>query len=231
MITLYQFEISPFCDKVRRVLHVKGQPYTIREVKLSEAGRLRQISPTGKYPVIDHDGRLITDSTDIARHLERAFPAPRLVPADPAAAALVHVLEDWADESLYFFEMTMRLMWPENAKRWVPVLLKEEGALFRMIGPRMVPKVVAKQSKAQGTGRKTQTQIIADIERHADALVLMLGGRSYLVGDALTLADISVFVQLFCIDGTPEGKAVIDARAPLRAWMTRIDRETCKRMA
>ena len=41
MFTLYQFEISPFCDKVRRILNVKGQRYTIREVKISEAGRLR----------------------------------------------------------------------------------------------------------------------------------------------------------------------------------------------
>ena len=34
MITLYQFEISPFCDKVRRVLHWKKVPYEIVEVPL-----------------------------------------------------------------------------------------------------------------------------------------------------------------------------------------------------
>lgn len=229
MFTLYQFEISPFCDKVRRILNVKGQDYAIREVKISEAGRLREISPSGKYPVLDHDGTRIADSTDIAHYLETRFPAPRLVPADPAQAALAHVLEDWADESLYFQEMTMRLVWPQNARHWAPILLKDEGALFRMIGPRMVPKVAARQSRAQGTGRKSQGQVIADLTRHADALVQLLGDRSYLVGNALSLADISVFAQLFCIDGTPEGKAVIDARPTLRGWMTRIDQETCKR--
>lgn len=229
MFTLYQFDISPFCDKVRRILNVKGQAYTIREVKISESGRLRDISPAGKYPVLDHDGKRIADSTDIAHYLERLFPTPPLVPSDPQAAALVHLLEDWADESLYFQEMTMRLAWPENAKHWAPILLKDESALFRMIGPRLVPKVVAKQSKAQGTGRKTKAQIIADLERHADAIARLLGSRSHLVGNALTLADISVFAQLYCIDGTPEGKAVINGRAPLRAWMTRIDQETCKR--
>ncbi|HRK71453.1 MAG TPA: glutathione S-transferase family protein [Micropepsaceae bacterium] len=229
MFTLYQFDISPFCDKVRRILNVKGQDYAIREVKISQAGRLRDISPSGKYPVLDHDGQRISDSTDIAHYLERLFPQPPLVPADPHEAALVHVLEDWADESLYFQEMTMRLVWPQNAKHWAPILLKDEGALFRMIGPRMVPKIAARQSKAQGTGRKSQAQIITDLERHADAVAGLLGARNYLVGKMLSLADISVFAQLFCIDGTPEGKAVIDARPGLRAWMTRVDQETCKR--
>ena len=32
MITLYQFEISPFCDKIRRILNVKHVPYAIEEV-------------------------------------------------------------------------------------------------------------------------------------------------------------------------------------------------------
>ena len=37
MLTLYQFEISPFCDKARRILHWKKQPYEVHEVSLWQA--------------------------------------------------------------------------------------------------------------------------------------------------------------------------------------------------
>ena len=47
MLVLHQFPISPFCDKIRRVLHVKRVPYRVRDVatgnivvvKLLNAGR------------------------------------------------------------------------------------------------------------------------------------------------------------------------------------------------
>ena len=53
MLTLYQFEISPFCDKIRRVLNVKRVPYTTREVGLLEAQMgFRKVNPVGKVPAI-----------------------------------------------------------------------------------------------------------------------------------------------------------------------------------
>ena len=42
MITLYQFEASPFCDKVRRICHVKNLPYQVQEVSLLGAQALQQ---------------------------------------------------------------------------------------------------------------------------------------------------------------------------------------------
>ena len=109
MIVLHQFEISPFCDKVRRILHVKRIPYEVREVPPSRAlTDVRRVNRIGKLPAIEDDGRVIADSTDIAHHLEERFPDPPLLPKHPLERALVHVLEDWADESLYYYEMTLR---------------------------------------------------------------------------------------------------------------------------
>jgi glutathione S-transferase len=39
MITLHQYEISPFCDKARRVLHAKGVDYRIEEVSVLDTLR------------------------------------------------------------------------------------------------------------------------------------------------------------------------------------------------
>ena len=115
MITLYQFATSPLCEKVRRILHYKGLDFEIHDVPRNEGAKYERVSPTGKFPAIDDDGTPVWDSTDIAHHIEAKHPTPALIPSDPREAAMVHVIEDWADESLYFYEITMRVAWEHNA--------------------------------------------------------------------------------------------------------------------
>jgi glutathione S-transferase len=228
VVLLYQFEISPFCDKVRRILHYKEVPYRVVEIPPSEAasGRWKEISPTGKFPVLEDGSTRILDSTDIARHLEARHPSPALLPADPRDRALVHVLEDWADESLYFFEMTMRLSWPQNAARWVPELLRAEKPLVRRLMQPVVPRIVSRTTRSQGLGRKDPETVVAELGAHLDAIAALLGDGPWLVGDALSLADIAVYAQLFCIAGAVEGAEAIAARPVVGAWMERVDDAT-----
>lgn len=227
MLTLYQFEISPFCDKIRRVLHFKRVAYRVEEVPPSAAlRRVGRMNPARKLPCIDHDGTVVADSTDIARYLEEHFPDPPLLPGDPAARALCHVLEDWADESLYFYEMRLRFTLPHNARRWIPELVKYEGALLRRVLPLALPRVMRSTTTAQGVGRRPLEVVLRDIERHADAIAGLLGSRDWLVGDAITLADVSVFAQMFCLRGTDEGARIVGTRPTVAAWMARVDRAT-----
>src|SRR5438067_3434843 len=116
MITLYQFATSPFSEKVRRALNYKQLGFEVHEVDraAAAAGKYGHVSASGKFPALEHDGQAILDSTDILEHLDRAFPERPVLPADARDRALAHVIEDWADESLYFYEMTMRLAWPHN---------------------------------------------------------------------------------------------------------------------
>jgi glutathione S-transferase len=227
MITLYQFEISPFCDKIRRVLHWKRQPYQIREVSIQESLReIKKTSRIGKLPCLEHHGQIVADSTDIAYYLEETYPEPPLLPEDPGQRALCHVLEDWADESLYFYEMRLRFTFPHNARRWVPALTAHDNFVVRAVGPCVIPRVMSSVVKQQGVGRKPEDMVLRDVQRHLDAVVSLLGERDWLVGDALSLADLGVFAQLHCIRGTEEGAKLIEGRGALGAWMERVDRAT-----
>jgi len=229
MITLYQFAVSPFCDKIRRVLHWKKQPYEVHEVSLWQAlTQVRRLNPVGKLPCLEHDGRFLADSSDIALYLEERFPTPPLLPADPAQRALCHVLEDWADESLYFYEMRLRFGTKENARRWLPVLAAHDAAPFRALAPLLLPRIFAAQLRQQGIGRKSLASVLADLERHVGAVASLLERHDFLVGDALTLADISVFVQLFCIRGVDEGAAAIEKQPRVVRWMNRVDEATAR---
>lgn len=226
---LFQFEISPFCDKVRRALRYKSLDFSVEEIPPSQAasGRWRSISPTGKFPVLEHDGKRIVDSTDILRYLEEIAPTPALFPADPAQRAQAHVLEDWADESLYFYELTMRMTWPHNASRWIPELLAAEKPLTRRLLTPVLKRLLVKTARNQGIGRKSPVEVEAEVGRHLQALTDLLGADDWLVGDHLSVADLSVFAQLFCIRGAVEGERLVTEHYPVvAAWMDRVDAAT-----
>ena len=227
MIVLHQFEISPFCDKIRRILHVKGEPYEVREVPPSRAvTEVRRINRIGKLPTLEDDGRVVAGSTEIAYYLEDRFPDPPLLPKHPLERALVHVLEDWADESLYFYEMTLRFTLPHNRRRWLPELLKYEAPWFQRVAPFVMPMVLRSRVRTQGIGRKPIEAIVADVERHVRAVDGLVSDGQWLVGSALSLADIAVFVQFFCIRGSDEGARIIAALPRVGAWMERVDAAT-----
>ncbi|MFW5876433.1 MAG: glutathione S-transferase family protein [Myxococcota bacterium] len=227
MITLHQFEHSPFCDKIRRALRHKGVDFEVEEVPMAQSpSRLKKINPAVKVPVLEHDDRIVTDSSDIALYLEDQFPEPPLWPEDARERALCHILEDWADESLYFYEMRLRFTFPHNAERWIPELLSHDPAPLRFVARRVVPRVVRRQLEAQGVGRKSEGQILAEVQRQLDAVDGWLGEGSWLVGDMLTIADLAVFAQLHCIRGSDEGGRMIEARPRLAGWMSRVDAAT-----
>ena len=161
MITLYQFATSPFTEKVRRALAFKGLAYDIHEVDRAAvpAGQYVHISPTGKFPAIDHDGQGVWDSTDIVLHLDRAFPDPPLIPMISRDAALAHVLEDWADESLYFYEMTMRLAWAHNLDPSLDEFSAGMPGVPREHLKTAILEGVGALTKAQGLGRKPPAQV------------------------------------------------------------------------
>ncbi len=229
MIRLHQFEISPFCDKIRRILHVKGLAYEVREVPLSQAlTAVKKVNPIGKLPCLEHDGRFVADSTDIAHYLEERFPEPPLVPRDPKLRALCHVLEDWADESLYFYEMRLRFTLAHNAARHVPALTAHDPGWMKTAARFVVPSLMRGVLSRQGLGRKPVAMVVRDLERHADAVAGLLGEGDWLVGDSLTLADLSVFAELACIRDTEEGGKVVGARPAVAAWMARVDGATAK---
>lgn len=226
MLTLHQYEISPFADKIRRILNWKGIPYQVVNHPLMARGAVKKLNAVGKVPVLEHDGLLVGDSTDIAYYLEQHFPENPLIPTDLQLKSQLHVLEDWADESLYFMEMSFRFGIKVNAKQNVPRLLAEDNVLVRALLAPMLGMAMGSIIRNQGIGRKTPQQWQADLSRHTQALAGYLQRDSWLLGEQLTLADIAVFVQLSCINETDEGRRIIAQEASVADWLQRVDQET-----
>ena len=220
MITLYQFEVSPFCDKVRRICRYKHVPFEVQEVSLLGAGKY---SAARKLPVIDDGGIRIEDSTQVLFHLETKHPEPPLLPEDATERALCNILEDWADESLYYYDIALHFSFPENARRRADHLLRHERPLLKKLMGPFVPSLLRKAGEAQGAGRRPRSVILADIERHIASLDRLLAEREFLVNDTLTAADISVFVELDAIKVAELGQEIIARYPAVDAWMARVD--------
>ncbi len=225
MITIFQFEASPFCDKVRRACRYKKLPFVVEEVSMLGAGKY---SSAKKLPVIDDDGVRVEDSTQIVAYLEEKYPDPGLLPADPTQLALCHVLEDWADESLYYYDIALHFSFAENAKRRAGHLLKHEKPWFKTLMGPFVPAILRKAGEAQGAGRRPREVILADIDRHIGSIASLLGSQDFLVPGGLSAADISVFVELDAIKVAELGAEIISRYQVVVDWMARVDALTCE---
>lgn len=91
MIRLHGFALSNYYNKVKLVLLEKGVPFE-EVVYLPGSGDVRALSPLQKVPFLETPQGPLCESAVIAEWLEATCPEPRLLPADPWAAAKVREL-------------------------------------------------------------------------------------------------------------------------------------------
>ncbi len=99
-ITLYQFELCPFCHKVKAGLEIKGLDYAkvgVNPMNKRELPDLPEDAPR-KVPVVSFAGEIVYDSTDILRSLEARYPERSLTPEDDETRARSEEVEAWVDE-------------------------------------------------------------------------------------------------------------------------------------
>jgi glutathione S-transferase len=210
---------SPYCNKVRWALALKGLAF---ETVTTSA--FRKHSRTGKLPVLDVDGERVADSTEILARLECLCPDPPLVPADPRLAAQTAMVEEWADESLCALMTYERAHDPDARRRMVAGVLA-----FKRL-PSFLAPVVAVRLRRSGTNRYGHlTALGADVVRaqllrHLDVVDTMAEGRTWLVGDAPSVADVAVAACLHVahIGRVAAVLALIARRRHAAAWLGRF---------
>jgi glutathione S-transferase len=162
---LYGSTISPFVRKVAAYAAEKGIALEMRPVSLGDPDpEFRAASPFRKMPALVDGDYSLADSSAIIHYLEAKFPDPVLIPAEPRARGRVIWFDEWADTLLFGCG----------------------GKMFfnRIVAPRFL-------------GREGDEAAAAAAERDElppllDYLEGVIPDSGFLVGDRLTLADISV---------------------------------------
>ncbi len=74
MIKLFQYEMCPYCEKVRRKLAEMNIEY--QKVEVDPANKPKEVTSTGgTVPVIDDNGMVMNESADIIEYLEKKYGA------------------------------------------------------------------------------------------------------------------------------------------------------------
>ncbi|HZI95372.1 MAG TPA: glutathione S-transferase family protein [Patescibacteria group bacterium] len=171
MLTLYQYESSPYCWKVRICLTEKKLEYTpVMPVDRENDPKFKSLTPVGKVPVLVlEDGTPIFESTIINEYLQDRYPQPPLLPNDPADRARARMFEDLADQ---YLAPALRLMFTANYRY-------DKGKIYRL-------KVVNKEQEAEGLRISTG---------YLQFLDSCLEGTEYFVTE-FSLADIGLIPPL-----------------------------------
>ena len=218
-ILLYDVNDSPFCLKARICLNVKGVPFRRVPLTVGRLRELRRINPLGKVPVLVQDEMVIPDSSRIIRHLEAEHRDPVLIPAGREARAYACLLEEWADEALYFIVGAFKWLNPANRDAALANTVNEmSGVLLRPLVGRMMAWRIARRYAAWGYGPGALEHFAERMREHLATLSTLLDGKDYLLGRVPTVADVAVFAQLAWMRRYAERELLDDAPV-VRDWL------------
>jgi glutathione S-transferase len=201
---LYHYGLSNCSQKVRMVLAEKGVGWSNHHLDLAKAEHrtdaYRRVHPNGVVPALVDDGTIVIESSDIMEYLDERFPSPPLRPA--------------RDHDLV--QMRLWVARQDSIQRALVTLSNE--FVFKAIGA----------SNGAAPSRSTIAGAVRTVNEALAELNRQLCDRTWVVGNALSLADIAwiVDVHRFAVMHVP-----MFMYPNLRAWHRRVRKLTSFRQA
>ncbi|MEE2786380.1 MAG: glutathione S-transferase N-terminal domain-containing protein [Myxococcota bacterium] len=227
-LTLYQFELCPYCHKVKAGLELKQVAYTkvevnpmskkeIQKFPVPEAGRR-------KVPILEFGDDYQRESGDILRRLDSLTPGTRsLWPDVVSDQDRINEINTWVDEHLTQILPTVLYgTWSEaihaakltaqtsNFSRFDNMKV----SLFGSVIMRMIAKRILKR---RGEG-KTPHELF---QEQLDILETYIGDGPYIGGAQPNMADAAAHGPLMCVRAFP-AFAHVEERPRVIEWFDRI---------
>jgi glutathione S-transferase len=181
----------------RLAFEEKGVPYEFEDYdpladKLRPAAELARLA-VDRMPVLRHDGFALYDAATIMRYADEAFPGPSLQPAGPRERACMNQVLVLVQDQL-------------------------QAVLVRRVAlPRVVLPMLGAESDepAAAAALPVASRCIAALE------TLLLEGQ-FLIGPALSLADLYLLPIFAYFAATPEAAGLIAGAPRLQDWWRRL---------
>ncbi|MFK7830640.1 MAG: glutathione S-transferase family protein [Congregibacter sp.] len=206
-IILHHFDASPFAEKVRLALGLKGLSWRSVEIPMVMPKPMLTALTGGyrKTPVMQIGADIYCDTQGIALELERRFPQPTLFPDNSEALAMV--LSHWSDNA--FFRPGAALSMATNAGLPEDVLRDREAFFTFLDFDSMHARI---------------PHFFAQFRAQLQLLESMLeDGRSYLLGDRPGWVDVLAYFPLWMARGNIAATAELVAPLQvLQDWEARM---------
>jgi glutathione S-transferase len=218
---LWQIDISHYAEKARWALeykevdHVRRSPLPGTHIPIA-LFLTRGAQPT--IPILQMDGRAIGDSTAIIAALDAKYLDKPLYPATPHDRERALELEDWFDENL-----------GPHARLLPFYELIQEPEVFAEVAAESVPGPLGKAKPVVGAYGRIYTSLrwgankSEDAERARKGILaafdkleaeLAKGDGEFLVGNSLSVADVTAASLFYPIVVPPEGPLSPDLPRP-----------------
>jgi glutathione S-transferase len=170
---------SSYTRVVCMVCEEKEIDYVLTETMLG-APELRRVHPFGKMPVLRHGGLELFESKAIATYLDKGFPGPQLIPADPRLAGLT--------------------------EQWISVInTMMDATLVRTY----LLAFAAPKTDDGRPDEKIIDAVTPAVRQQLEVLDRAVAPTGYLAGDQFTLADVNLMPILYYMRLLPEGNVAL----------------------
>jgi glutathione S-transferase len=207
-LILHHYEISPFSEKVRRILALKQLSHRrVRAPAVMPKPDL--VALTGGYrriPVLQIGNHVYCDTSLIAKVIEGIAPSPTLYPTP-----LAEVVAEWADSTLFETAVVVGMR-PTRFDDLMQLLQQDE--LTKIVDDRKAMRSDARRFGPPVNSAHGQLAV------YLSRLEAVLANDAFLMGKAPSIADFSAYHLLWFLKLlAPEPLAGFPA---VRTWMDRI---------
>lgn len=209
-LILHHYDFSNYAEKARLVLGYKG--FAWRGVTIPPVAPKPDLTPlTGGYrrtPVLQIGADIFCDTHLILRELERRRPAPTLFPSH--LAAMARMIAYWAEHQLF---RPISLYVSGTNADLLPESLQADRSAMRGV-PAPDAATMQRATKRNAPLVRAQLPLVE---------ALFADGRKWIAGDAVTVADFSVYHALWFMTARSQRLAHELAPYPrIDTWMTRM---------
>lgn len=193
-ITLLGLRISVYTRIARLALEEKNIDYRLEEVDIfadeGPPADYLELHPFGRIPCLRYGDLVIYETGAICRYIDEAFIGPALQPREPLARARMNQVVSLLDSYAY-----RPMVWDVYVQRIV--IPGSGGVADETLVAAALPEIEI---------------VLAELEHG-------LGDGGFLVGEALSLADLYAYPMLRYFIETEEGANLLRARPRLSEWM------------
>jgi glutathione S-transferase len=191
-LTLHGYRPSVYTRVARLALAEKGLSYDYVEVNPfapDPPADYLALHPFNRVPTLVHDGFVLYETGAITRYIDRCFAGPALQPGDPRSLARMDQIIGIVDSYAY---------WPLVRQVYV--------------------HAVGLPRRGQAGDEKEVIGGLAAAAKVLAALESLAGDAPFLVGAALSLADLQLVAMMAYFIEAPQGAAMLTMHPKLHKW-------------
>lgn len=193
---LYHFAMSSCSQRVRLALEEKGVEWTSHHVDLNKmenvSGWYQEIHPMGYVPAFIHDGKLITESSDIIQYIDSAFPGVSLQAADQHNHGDVKKWLALADKNQWCLKhLTYELIFKQRGH-----FSKQEDVDYYLANQKNAQLLQFMRDFSAGFSDEKIAGFLAEAHDYLVLLEAQLEHKLFLGGSCFSLADIANIVNV-----------------------------------